>query len=499
MALISDYDLQTLGKLKGAWRLTPATMRAHLTRHPVTKVSSWIPAKHLLYLSTKIATGLKKGGLRLVVEVPPRHGKSELISVTTPMYHFDHWPDRNVILTSYGSELADGFSRKVRDSLLEYENQLRCRVRADKRQVSHFITTDGGEMFSSGVGGTLTGRGGHLLIVDDFIKNAAHAASEVLRENDWEWFTSTLYTRLEPNASVIILATRWNIDDIIGRIREQFPDMWEFIKIKAVCEDEDDPLGRQIGEPLWPMRYDREALKNIERVLGTYYWRSLYQQEPIAGMAGLFKGAWLNHKDYSPHPGLQRTVRFWDFAASEDTGDWTVGILLGEHKETKQVTILDVHRGQWASGRVEQEVLRVSEHDTLMWPDYEVRMEQEPGASGKAVVNHFAQDVLAAHTAKGERVTGPLEVRIRPFFAAAETGQIDILTAPWNSVLKQELEAFDEGKHDDQVVAIAGAYNALKERHMRGLTWGRAATQGDPVGVIRNAAQTSKPRLVFGR
>lgn len=495
----SFTEEQRLKQIADSWRLTPATMATHLTR------GKWVPVPHLLLASAKIATGLYKGGLRLCLEMPPRHGKSELASVNTPMYHFDHWPHKNVILTSYGADLAEGFSRRVRDGIREYQGELRCKLSPTKQEVSHFMTTEGGQMFSAGLGGVITGRGGDLVVLDDYIKNAKHSLSEIQRESDWQEFTSTVFTRLEPKGSVLVLATRWHVDDIIGRVRSQFPEDWETIKIKAICEDtQEDPLGRAIGEPIWPDRYNYDALMEIKATLGTYFWKALYQQEPIAGMSGLFQGRWLQVIDIIPHPNQLSVVRFWDTAASEDAGDYTVGTLMAEDRKSKLVYIIDQKREQFAAGRVEALIRQTAEEDRDMYPNYEIGMEEEPGASGKMATNHYAKDVLKGFVFTGKRITGPAEVRARPFLAAAETSQIYMRQAPWNKRLREEFEAFPDGLHDDQVISTAGAYNMLKMRHLKGgVTWGRNRGSADSTAedyVVRGPGKSVKiTGATFGR
>jgi hypothetical protein len=145
--------------------------------------------------------------------MPPRHGKSELLSVHTPIWYLDHYPQNRIILASYGSELATEFALKVRDTLQDEDlhSLLRVRLRHDRQRIDNFKTTKGGGMISIGVGGSATGKGANLFLIDDFIKNAEEALSPGAMKKNWDWFLSTAFTRLEPNASIIVLATRWVI------------------------------------------------------------------------------------------------------------------------------------------------------------------------------------------------------------------------------------------------------------------------------------------------
>src|SRR5690606_9588289 len=158
--------------------------------------------------------------------MPPRHGKSEFLSVNTPIWFLEKFAHKRVILASYGADLAAEFSLKVRDTFQNTENRhlLNTRLRKDKQRVDDFKTTDGGGMVAAGIGGTITGKGADLLLIDDYVKNAEEALSKTVKEKIWNWFLSTAFTRLEPNATVIILATRWDKGDLIGMVLEKFTE-----------------------------------------------------------------------------------------------------------------------------------------------------------------------------------------------------------------------------------------------------------------------------------
>ena len=144
-------------------------------------------------------------------------------------------------------------------------------------------------MYATGIGGAITGRGADLLLVDDYLKNAKDASSETIRDDIYHWFVSTAMSRLEPGGTVIILATRWHQDDLIGRLLEQAPDVWEYIRIPAIAE-ENDPLKRAPGEALWPERYNVEWLESQKALFGPYFWAALYRQDPISMHQALARG-----------------------------------------------------------------------------------------------------------------------------------------------------------------------------------------------------------------
>lgn len=467
-----------------SWRLTPATMAVKLSG------GWWKPAKHLLYASTIIASAVQKGGARIIVSVPPRHGKSELLSVWTPIWFLDRWPDKYVLLTSYGADLAIGFGRRVRDTILERKDILNVRLRGDSQRVNSFLTTGRGGMFSVGVGGPITGRGGDLFLIDDYVKNFKDANSEAARRDTLDWFASTAYTRLEPDASIVILATRWNIKDLIGALKSNpGTNKWLVIELSAIAE-KNDLLGRKEGEALWPERYGLEALQGIRDTLGTYFWQSLYQQHPIPGGTNVANESWFPIIDILPHRTRLRKVRFWDLGATADAGDYTAGALISEDVESGLYYIEDIRRFQKSPKQTEVAVREMAAYDNEKVMDVKQLIEQEPGSSGKIVVEHYVMDVLKGFIADGRRTSGDKFVRAQPFLAAAESGRVRLLRGSWNEPFINEILQFPDGDYDDQVDAVSGAFTDLITKRPRAGTWGREpkAKVAKPMGQLVTGA-----------
>lgn len=205
------------------------------------------------------------------------------------------------MLASYAADFAAQWGRKARDLMTEVADWYGLKVRDDvaardawelarwNSGIRAYRGTGGG-MVTAGIGGPLTGRGGDIIIIDDPVKNAEEAFSAVYREKTWEWFNSTLYSRLEPNAAIVLILTRWHYDDLAGRLLAQSAEggeYWEHINLPALAI-ENDPLGRQPGEALWPERYDVDRLREIETSVGPYWFSALYQQNPVPLGAGIF-------------------------------------------------------------------------------------------------------------------------------------------------------------------------------------------------------------------
>ncbi|MSR59521.1 MAG: hypothetical protein EXS05_18075 [Planctomycetaceae bacterium] len=223
----------------------------------------------------------------LVIEAPPRHGKSELISRYLPAWFLGRFPEKRVMLAAHGAGFARQWGRKARELLEEHGPKLfGVEVRNDLRSASEWgLVGHEGGMVTSGVGGPMTGRGADLLIIDDPIKNSQQSGSEVILDSLWDWWQSTASTRLEPGGCVILIATRWNVADLSGRLIRAAESgnghPVRRVRLPALAE-EDDLLGRSVGTALWPERYSVKRLEQQQQALNPAWWQALYQQQPAA-------------------------------------------------------------------------------------------------------------------------------------------------------------------------------------------------------------------------
>jgi hypothetical protein len=344
----------------------------------------------------RVAIGSVK---RLLITMPPRHGKSEFASKYFPAWYLGTFPDRRVILTSYEADFAMTWGRKVRDLLHEFGPAVfGVSVRSDSTAANRWgIEDNTGGMDTAGVGGPITGKGAHLLIIDDPVKNAEEAASETMRNKAWDWYVSTAYTRLEPAGAVILIQTRWHSDDLAGRIlahAAETGERWDVVNLPAMAE-EGDVLGRESGEPLWPERFDLDALERIRATLGGYYFAALYQQRPGPPDGAMFKTAWLVPFVDAAPAGCP-AVRYWDKAGTAGGGAATAGVKM-VRSSAGIYYVTDVVRGQWSAGEREQVIRHTAEQDGRNVP---VWVEQEPGSGGKesaanTVLNLAGWDVHA--------------------------------------------------------------------------------------------------------
>lgn len=264
-------------------RLSPAQIDTGCRANPAAfgehfSDGQWTPYGFQCRIAERIALAVARGGGRLIVNLPSRHGKSELCSHWTPTWLIDNLPHKRVILASYGAELAENWGRVVRNEF-DQNPRLTSRLREDSQAANRWNTPQGGGMVAMGVGGAVIGFGGDVIIIDDPHKDWAEAHSPTIRERTIEWFGSTLYSRLEPGGTIVLLQQRLHEEDLSGYLIEKHSDPWEVIRLPALAE-EGDLLGRRPGEALCPQRYDETALHQIRRGMNPLAWEAMYQQKP---------------------------------------------------------------------------------------------------------------------------------------------------------------------------------------------------------------------------
>lgn len=278
------------GLQRERWRRSPAEMAVDLTG------GRFKTPPHIQLLSRKLADIAHKGRGRLIVSMPPRHGKSELVSRFFPLWYLSQYPQRSFAVASYGAELAVGFGRWVRNAAREWGAQTGLELAPDSQAAERWQTSEGGLFRGVGVGGAFTGQGAHVIVVDDPVKDAAEAFSPTIRQRVWDWWISVATTRLEPGGSLIVVMTRWHDDDLAGRLLKDERGRWDELKLPALAK-ENDPLGRPVDAPLWPERYDQAELME-RRARGDWEWFALYEQSPLTSTASSpVKDADVHHWD----------------------------------------------------------------------------------------------------------------------------------------------------------------------------------------------------------
>lgn len=403
----------------------------------------------------------EKKSPRLIITLPPRSGKSELVSRRFPAYAFGRFPDLQIIATSYSSDLSQRFNRDVQ-RIIDDEKYLEVfpgttlngsRVRTDSRG-SYIRTSDlfeivghAGAYRSCGVGGGITGQGADCLLIDDPVKDRAEANSATVRQSIWDWYTSTAYTRLSPGGGVIVMATRWHLDDLIGRLIENMEngqgDTFTVINYPAIAEH--DEIHRRKGEALHPERYSLDQLKKIQKTVGSRDWAALYQQHPVPDGGALFKLEWFRRwTATSLPPEFDHTLMSWDMTFKDSkNSDYVVGQVWG--KKGPNFYLLDQVRGQWDFVKT-KEMVRVL---AQKWPRV-VRKLVEDKANGSAVISELKSTVAGFVPITPTESKEARASSVTPYFEAGNVFIPEDSAAPWVPHYVSELLEFPAGSHDDQ-------------------------------------------------
>ena len=296
-----DIEIITMNKLRNLSDnefMVIGAAQSHLIDFQIATNPKYSPNWHHRRIATELEHIEKFGDCDykiLLVFEPPRHGKSQQISIDFPAWYLGRNPTKEVITASYSGDLAQDFGGKTREKVMSAEYQHifpSVSLRADEKSRGKWRTLEGGSYTAVGVGGPITGRGANILLIDDPIKNSEEARSEVYRDKIWEWFTSTAFTRLEPNGVVIIIMTRWHIDDLAGHIINDpsLSELCKIISLPAIAMV--DGKHRKAGEPLWHDKYPLSALAEIKGIIGPYDWAALYMGSPIITENQEFKPEW---------------------------------------------------------------------------------------------------------------------------------------------------------------------------------------------------------------
>ena len=419
--------------------------------HRATSHHSWnIDYPYIAYLREALQSVTDGECRRLAIFMPPRHGKSETATVRYPVFRVERRPETRCVIAAHTQALATKFGRKALRIA-----QSRMTLAADRCAAPEWETVQGGGVRAVGVGGAIAGSGFDLLLIDDPIRTREEAESEEARQKAWDWYTDDLYTRQEPGAAIILVQTRWHEDDLAGRIlNSEQASKWTVVSLAAIAE-EDDPLGRAVGEALCPDRFPMSELQDIKRVETEYAFDALYQQRPSPREGFLFKVTRIGIVKEAPS-GLPR-CRAWDVAATAGSGDWTAGVLLAGPDSSGLWYVLDVVRGRWSSDERNARIVKAAREDGL---SVKIMGAQDPGSAGVDAGNAFTR-MLAGFTVKTQRVTGSKETRADPFSAQVNAGNVRIVEGDWNGAFVNELRTFPGGKHDDQVDAVSDGFTEL--------------------------------------
>ena len=447
-------------------KITPSILAYYASQ------GKWKFQPHLRLIENNFFDILEGETKNLIVNMPPRHGKSEFISKYIPFWYLSVYPEKRIILVSYQASLAESWSRKIREMFINFGDRFNLNLNPNKRKANEFeIANYGGGLVAVGVGGSLTGKGADLLIIDDPIKNDAEANSITYRNKTWDWFNSTALTRLEPDGSSIIVMTRWHEDDITGRLLNQSKITsslsWKHLSLPAIAKS-NDALNRKVGEPLWENRFDINKLTDIKKAIGSYWFSALYQQEPVPAGHSIFKRLYFcyfqsfeNYFELSISPTEKKQIlknqvsimATMDLAIStKETADYTVALVFGK-TQTGEILVIDVIR----------ERFETNEHINLLNSIY---AKYKPVIIGIENVQ-YQQSLIQSAIKEGLPIKSlrPDKDKISralPIASLIENGKVYFRKgAIYLEEFENELLQFPKGKNDDQVDALSYIFQML--------------------------------------
>jgi len=396
---------------------------------------------------------------RLIVMVPPRHGKSELVSVLFPAWCFARNSSEHVILASYAFGLASRMNRECQriisgDVFRELFPQITFAKDTEPgaiRTNERFDIVGGGHYVSAGVGGGITGVGATIAIIDDPVKDAMEADSTTYRERAWEWYTTTFTTRFERDAIEVICQTRWHEDDLTGRILERKKHGTEVICLPAICEGPEP--NRSIGEALWPSWYSREWLLEKQAENGSRAWNALYQQRPAPDEGSTIKRRWFGYYDPREYKFENKKVDYYFDTAytEEEKNDPTGGIAYV--KEGAYFYVLEFHV-DWMDFEAQIEFVK----DFCKRNGYSYRSiaRVEPKATGKTLASTMKKST-GLNIAEGKPPKGDKVARAHSCQGTLEGGRVLLPRGmAWVDRFLAQCAAFPNAAHDEEVDCLTG-------------------------------------------
>lgn len=477
----------------------------------------FVRPRHIELLNATIVRGcmgllLRDDGLPMrgmIVTMPPRHGKSELISKFTPAWFLTKYPDREVVVTSYSSEFAERFGAAARQVVMDHP-EFGIRLDPTTQSKSHWkIDHHRGRMGTAGAGGAITGTGAHLMIIDDPFKDNEDADSQFNRDKVWDWYQSVVLSRLEkpihdtgcPTVThadlwdtkhcasqcpargkkppfMIVVQTRWHEDDLAGRLIESEPEKWFQFNLAAIAQ-ENDPLGRPVGAPLWPEKYNLEYLADLKTSLSARWWSAMYQQSPVIEGGGIFRGESfvrynsrrsdrgtlynMYSKAGAKHQALD--AKGWQFctidlaASTKTTADYTVCMVFHVTKD-KRILVQDIFREKIEGADHVQFVAKVRQK----YPDLRF-VGVEKATFGLTLIQSLRRQGVPV------RELIPDKDKVSRAYAAASFIEGERIyfpqSAPWLAEFEHELLAFDNGAHDDMVDCLSYGARVLADHERR--------------------------------
>jgi predicted phage terminase large subunit-like protein len=419
----------------------------------------FIVGKHHRILADMLM-GLENGSKdRACVNIPPRHGKSQLVSIFFPAWFLGRNPDKKVMMVSHTTDLAVDFGRKVRNllGLQDYKDIFpTVQLATDSKSAGRWNTNMGGEYYACGVGSALAGRGAHLLLVDD-----PHSEQDVINgnfsvfEKAYEWFTFGARTRLMPGGRVAIIQTRWHMDDLTGRVVKDMSqndksDQYEVVEFPAIIEVKDKESEELIEKPLWPEFFDLAALERTKASMPLFQWNAQYQQQPTAEEAAIVKREWWQIWEKENPPMCEYIIMSLDSAAEKhNRADFTAlttwGVFFNEDTNAHNIILLNSIKE-----RLEfPELKELAMEQYTMWdPDAFI---VEKKSSGVALYQEMRRMGLVIQEYTPHRGSGDKLARLNSVSDIIASELVWVPQTRWAEEVIEEIAGFPFMSNDDLV------------------------------------------------
>lgn len=416
----------------------------------------WKTAKHLELICNELQKIVDEPDQshRIMIFMSPRGGKSQCVSETFPSFFLGHFPDKRVMIGSYGDSLAQRFGKLNRQKISEFGPSLfNVSISKQKSSMTNFdIEGHRGGMLSIGIGSGATGHGADLLLLDDPVKNKEEAESQTYRDKIWAEWQNTFRTRLHPGASVILIMTRWHEDDLAGRLLNPEygeVDDWRIINIPAIAE-ENDLLGRQPGEPYWPEHgFDLKWAEDTKNAVGSQTWNALYQQRPAPAEGAMIKREWFKFYEEVP-TNFDLLLQSWDLSFKDSVGsDFVSGMVMG-NVGANIYLLPDISYGRMDFPTTLDAIRKLTARN----PKAHLKLIEDK-ANGPAVIAMLRKEIrgIIPITPKGSKVA-----RVSAVSPLMEAGNV-FLPSPkicsWVEDFIEECAVFPNGTHDDRVDSLS--------------------------------------------
>lgn len=459
---LPEESLRKYAKLvQRAKRLEQAeAARSHFMDFTKTVWPEFINGRHHRIMAEKfdrIADGSLK---RLIVNMPPRHTKSEFSSYLLPAWLMGRKPTLKIMQTTHTAELAFRFGRKVRNLMNSQEYKAvfeSVELRADSQAAGRWETSKGGEYFAAGVGGAVTGRGADLLIIDD-PHSEQDALSPTALEHAYEWYTSGPRQRLQPGGAIVIVMTRWAENDLTGKLlrqqaRDVLADKWEIVEFPALMPDTD--------EPLWPEFWNKKDLLAVRGSLSVGKWQAQWQQNPTSDVSAILKREWWQAWKPEEPPAVSYILQSYDTAFSKQTtADYsaitTWGVFFPQDGDPPNIILMDAKRGRWDF----PELRRIALEEYKYWDPECVLIEAK--ASGMPLTQELRQMGIPVSNYSPSRGNDKY-TRVNSIAPLFESGLVWAPDSRWAEEVIDECAAFPTGEHDDYVDTVTQALRRFRE------------------------------------